>query len=236
MKKRKVGSFNQFPMSIFHHGMKALVRTHIKCARAHVKPKFHSLYHGAMEVRTEWTPNQASFQAQQVEHNNWLWRTHQPMPYVFYRTKTDAPQGRCRAHLFSLVETTHFERSSWRLWNWKTFRKNMRTKLRRKSNSGKGRNCCPPLSTWELVTMLIIGVKYDTPELCPGSKPLDFWHLVELSCMLVSSALKFLAYVTLCEFDDKIAEFLTPLLDAAYFIVIIWGSFLVFGKFCSGFF
>ena len=148
-KKRKVGSFNQFPMSIFHHGMKALVRTHIKCARAHVKPKFHSLYHGAMEVRTEWTPNQASFQAQQVEHNNWLWRTHQPMPYVFYRTKTDAPQGRCRAHLFSLVETTHFERSSWRLWNWKTFRKNMRTKPRRKSNSGKGRNCSPLLSTWE---------------------------------------------------------------------------------------
>ena len=83
------------------------------------------------------------------------------------------------------------------------------------------------------VAMLIIGVKYDTPELCPGSKPLDFWHLVELSCMLVSSALKILAYVTLCEFDDKIAEFLTPLLDAAYFIVIIWGSFLVFGKFWS---
>ena len=81
------------------------------------------------------------------------------------------------------------------------------------------------------VAMLIIGVKYDTPELCPGSKPLDFWHLVELSCMLVSSALKILAYVTPCEFDDKIAEFLTPLLDAAYFIVIIWGSFLVFGKF-----
>ena len=49
--------------------------------------------------------------------------------------------------------------------------------------------------------------------------------------MLVSSALKILAYVTLCEFDNKIAEFLTPLLDAAYFIVIIWGSFLVFGKF-----
>ena len=81
--------------------------------------------------------------------------------------------------------------------------------------------------------MLIIGVKYDTPELCPGAKPLDFWHLVELSCMLVSSALKILAYVTPCEFDDKIAKFLTPLLDAADFIVIIWGSFLVFGKFWS---
>ena len=74
-------------------------------------------------------------------------------------------------------------------------------------------------------------VKYDIPELCPRAKPLDFWHLVELSCMLVIPALKILAYVTPCEFDDKIAKFLTPLLDAAYFIVIIWGSFLVFGKF-----
>ena len=26
-------------------------------------------------------------------------------------------------HKFSLVEMTHFERSSWRLWNWKTFKK-----------------------------------------------------------------------------------------------------------------
>ena len=78
------------------------------------------------------------------------------------------------------------------------------------------------------VAMLIIGVKY-TGEDCPGGEATRFLT-VGGAVLLVSSALKILAYVTPCEFDDKIAEFLTPLLDAAYFIVIIWGSFLVFGK------
>ena len=82
------------------------------------------------------------------------------------------------------------------------------------------------------VAMLIIGVKYDTPEDCKGGEATRFLT-VGGAVLLVSSALKILAYVTPSEFDDKIAKFLTPLLDAAYFIVIIWGSFLVFGKFWS---
>ena len=50
------------------------------------------------------------------------------------------------------------------------------------------------------------------------------------SVLIVSNALKLLSALTKCECDDKIADFLTPLLDAAYFIVCIYGSVIVFGK------
>ena len=50
------------------------------------------------------------------------------------------------------------------------------------------------------------------------------------SVLLVSNALKLVSYLTKCECDDKIADFITPCLDFAYFIVVIWGSVLVFGK------
>jgi len=51
------------------------------------------------------------------------------------------------------------------------------------------------------------------------------------SVLIVSNALKLLSALTKCECDDKIADFLTPLLDAAYFIVCIYGSVIVFGAY-----
>lgn len=51
------------------------------------------------------------------------------------------------------------------------------------------------------------------------------------SVLIVSNALKILSYLTKCECDDKIADFITPLLDFAYFIVVIWGSVKVFGAY-----
>jgi len=53
------------------------------------------------------------------------------------------------------------------------------------------------------------------------------------SVLLVSNALKILSYLTKCECDDKIADFVTPLLDFAYFIVVIWGSVIVFGAYSA---
>ena len=84
------------------------------------------------------------------------------------------------------------------------------------------------------VAMLILGVKHNNDEDCPaGDNAATRFLTVGGAVLLVSSALKILAYVTPCECDDKIAEVLGPLLDMAYFIVIIWGSVLVFGKFLN---
>ena len=33
-----------------------------------------------------------------------------------------------------------------------------------------------------------------------------------------------------CKEDDKVADVITPILDLAYFIIIIWGSVKVFSK------
>ena len=57
-----------------------------------------------------------------------------------------------------------------------------------------------------------------------------FFFKVGGSVLLVSNALKLVSYLTKCECDDKIADFITPMLDFAYFIVVIWGSVLVFSK------
>ena len=84
------------------------------------------------------------------------------------------------------------------------------------------------------VAMLILGVKHNNDEDCPaGDNAATRFLTVGGAVLLVSSALKILAYVTPCECDDKIAEVLGPLLDMAYFVVIIWGSVLVFGKFLN---
>ena len=58
----------------------------------------------------------------------------------------------------------------------------------------------------------------------------SFFFKVGGSVLLVSNALKLVSYLTKCECDDKIADFITPMLDFAYFIVVIWGSVIVFGK------
>jgi hypothetical protein len=48
--------------------------------------------------------------------------------------------------------------------------------------------------------------------------------------VLATTALKLIAYLTPCEWDDKIVAIISPLADFANFCVLIWGSVVVFGK------
>merc|ERR1712018_23816 len=78
------------------------------------------------------------------------------------------------------------------------------------------------------VVMLVFGVKHDNPDDCPGGEATRFLT-VGGAVLLVSNALKLLAFLTPCECDDKISDIVTPMCDFAYFITCIWGSVLVFG-------
>lgn len=51
------------------------------------------------------------------------------------------------------------------------------------------------------------------------------------SIMIIAGALKIIAVKTPWKFDDKIADCCVPLLDLILFIVNIWGSVIVFGKY-----
>ena len=79
------------------------------------------------------------------------------------------------------------------------------------------------------IAMLILGVKHDNEEDCPGGEATGFL-IVGGAVMLVSNALKIMSHFTPCECDDKIADMVTPMADFAYFITAIWGSVRVFGK------
>ena len=48
--------------------------------------------------------------------------------------------------------------------------------------------------------------------------------------VLATSALNVVAYLTPCEWDDRLADVLTPLSYFAHFVVMIWGSVAIFGK------
>ena len=48
--------------------------------------------------------------------------------------------------------------------------------------------------------------------------------------LLTTNFIKLVAYSTPCKEDDKVADVITPILDLAYFIIIIWGSVKVFSK------
>jgi hypothetical protein len=76
------------------------------------------------------------------------------------------------------------------------------------------------------IAMVVVGALND--EECDGDKNATYFLKVGGSVLLVSNALKLVSYLTKCECDDKIADFITPMLDFAYFIVVIWGSVLVF--------
>ena len=49
--------------------------------------------------------------------------------------------------------------------------------------------------------------------------------------VLATSALNVVAYLTPCEWDDRLADVLTPLSYFAHFVIMIWGSVVVFGNF-----
>merc|ERR1712127_1090574 len=77
------------------------------------------------------------------------------------------------------------------------------------------------------IAMVVVGALND--DKCNGDKDATYFLKVGGSVLLVSNALKLLSFLTKCECDDKIADAITPMLDFAYFIVVIWGSVIVFG-------
>ena len=65
------------------------------------------------------------------------------------------------------------------------------------------------------------------------------WHNVDAATFLLlgggivlaTSALNVVAYLTPCEWDDRLADVLTPLSYFAHFVIMIWGSVVIFGNF-----
>merc|ERR1739838_564749 len=81
------------------------------------------------------------------------------------------------------------------------------------------------------IAMVVVGALND--DECDDDKNATYFLKVGGSVLLVSNALKLVSYLTKCECDDKIADFITPMLDFAYFIVVIWGSVIVFGAYSA---
>jgi len=48
--------------------------------------------------------------------------------------------------------------------------------------------------------------------------------------MVGMTSLKLFAFLTPCEYDDKLADCLTPFANLGEFVVLIWGSVVVFGN------
>jgi len=81
------------------------------------------------------------------------------------------------------------------------------------------------------IAMVAVGASYD--DVCDNDKNATYFLKVGGSILLVSNGLKLLSVLTKCECDDKIADFVGPILDFAYFIACIWGSVIVFGDYSS---
>ena len=81
------------------------------------------------------------------------------------------------------------------------------------------------------IAMIILGVWYDSEDKTGDATDfLKVWGAV----LCVNSAMKVVSFMTPCKCDDKITAIMSPLLDIAYFIVVIWGSVHVFGKLIYG--
>ena len=71
-------------------------------------------------------------------------------------------------------------------------------------------------------------LQYRDDKYCRNDAPL--FLLIGGGITLGMTALKLVAWLTPCECDDKLANFLSPLANLANFCVLIWGSVVVFGK------
>merc|ERR1711974_169746 len=91
-------------------------------------------------------------------------------------------------------------------------------------------NLLVPAAVTTLVSIAMIAIgKYFESEDKVGAAP--SFLIVGGAVQLVGSAAKLLAFLTPCKCDDKLADAIGPLVDFAYFIVIIWGSVKVFGAY-----
>lgn len=77
------------------------------------------------------------------------------------------------------------------------------------------------------IAMVIVGAQYKD-DCRDGNAPL--FLMLGGGIVLATTAFKLIAYFTPCETDDKIAVILEPVADLANFVVLIWGSVVIFGK------
>ena len=75
------------------------------------------------------------------------------------------------------------------------------------------------------------------PDLCLGYQYKDdcdvnaaMFLLLGGGIVLATSAMNVVAYLTPCNWDDRLADILTPLAYFAHFVVMIWGTITIFGK------
>ena len=82
------------------------------------------------------------------------------------------------------------------------------------------------------LAMIIVGGIHNNDTDCPGRQATEFL-IVGGSILLCSSLLK-LQYLAPLPMLHKVVDIGSPLLDFVYFIIVIWGSARVFGKFTYG--
>merc|ERR1712223_2237319 len=80
------------------------------------------------------------------------------------------------------------------------------------------------------IAMLVVGIVYDDED--KNGSATNFL-MVGGGVLLATNLIKLVAYATPCKGDDKVADVITPILDLAYFIIVIWGSVKVFGAYST---
>ena len=78
------------------------------------------------------------------------------------------------------------------------------------------------------IVMVIFGGLYNNDKDCPGKEATQF--LMAGGCVLAASCVIKLYYLTKFEKLHKFTRTFYPILDLAYFCLVIWGSVKVFGK------
>jgi len=80
------------------------------------------------------------------------------------------------------------------------------------------------------IAMVVVGAVYNDQDQIGSAT--DFL-MIGGSVLLTTNFIKLVAYSTPCKEDDKVADVITPILDLAYFIIIIWGSVKVFSAYST---
>ncbi len=110
---------------------------------------------------------------------------------------------------------------------WQSFLKNFHSKWKYSENPSKlSIDLC--LNVLKNYKDLFKCLQYRDDKYCRNDAPL--FLLIGGGITLGMTALKLVAWLTPCECDDKLANFLSPLANLANFCVLIWGSVVVFGK------
>ena len=78
------------------------------------------------------------------------------------------------------------------------------------------------------IVMITFGGLYNNDEDCPGKEATQF--LMTGGCVLAASCVIKLYYLTKFKKLHQFTNIFYPLLDLAYFCLVIWGSVKVFGK------